>query len=672
MPNRPLQSIINHLRRTVTLEETGDLTDAQLLDNFVRRRDEAAFELLVWRHAAMVLGACQRLLHDWHEAEDAFQATFLVFARKAGSISKVESIGCWLHRVAVRIALRAKAHAAKRRHQALSSDDVPARAETDEVLWRDLRPVLEEEVNRLPEKYRRPFVLCYLEGNTNEQAAQQLGCPKGTILSRLLRGRERLRSRLARRGVVLSGSLLATLLISKASAATAPTVLVSATVKAAIPFAAGNAAASLVSTQAAALTEGVLKAMFMTKLKITAAVVFVVALAGAGAGLLSQPLLAEPRQAQAEREKPRGEVRQERGDQRSTASPEVRGVLKAVDPNKCTITIAVGDGRQEAVEKTFTVSKNAEVGVSTAGMSRRFAFREGKLADLAPGVHVSIALAADQKTAEAIMADGPMLRGVIKSVDGGKNSITITYVSRTGRRDEAPEQEEKTYTLAKNAEVAIDDGRGKAFSIKEAKLTDLPAGAIVSLKLAVDMQHAQAVVAEGGMAQGVVKAVDAGKKQIQLMTRGAGRGGEPEEVRTFDVSPGAEVLFDDGKSRRFSLKEGQLGDLPVGAIAVVKLAVDQQTAVSVRAEGPTASGAVKSVDPDKHVIVLVLRQARGDTPAEEKTYTVAKDARIVIDGREAKLAEVKVDENGPAIGLKLSLDQKVVQGIMVGNGAGRR
>src|SRR5262249_54555243 len=151
MPDRPLDNVIHHLRRVVRHDGGGELTDAQLLDNFVRRRDEAAFELLVWRHATLVLGTCRRLLHDRHEAEDAFQAAFLVLGRKAATISKRESVGSWLYKVACRIAQRARARSAKRACCPLPGD-LPARVGTDEVLWRDLRPVLDEEVARLPEK----------------------------------------------------------------------------------------------------------------------------------------------------------------------------------------------------------------------------------------------------------------------------------------------------------------------------------------------------------------------------------------------------------------------------------------------------------------------------------------------------------------------------------------
>ena len=286
MPDGQLRAVIGQLRRIVGSQGGASLTDAQLLDAFVKHNDETAFEVLVWRHGTMVFNLCKRILHDIHEAEDAFQATFLVFVRKAGSIGKAEAIGSWLYKVACRVAYRAAARSAKQpRHE--SPDNLPAPDAADDVLWRDLRPVLDEEINRLPERYRAPFVLCYLEGHTNEEAAELLGCPKGTILSRLSRGRDKLRSRLTRRGVVLSAAWLATQLSVSAASAAVPSALVGTTVQAAIPFLAGNTAAGLVSTSVATLTEGVLHAMFITKIKLVAAAVLTLAILGTGAGSIA-------------------------------------------------------------------------------------------------------------------------------------------------------------------------------------------------------------------------------------------------------------------------------------------------------------------------------------------------------------------------------------------------
>src|SRR5260370_1381741 len=208
-----LQAVLRHIRKLAGAQASGGVTDGQLLQRFVSERDEAAFELLVRRHERMVWGVCRRLLANSHDAEDAFQAAFVVLVRKASTVSKRESVGCWLHQVAYRVALRAGANRARiagREQRALDPEsaidphDLPT-----EVVWRELRQILDQELSRLPEKYRAPVVLCYLQGKSYEEAAQQLGCSKGTVSTRLTRAREVLRGRLSRRGLSLTTGLLA-------------------------------------------------------------------------------------------------------------------------------------------------------------------------------------------------------------------------------------------------------------------------------------------------------------------------------------------------------------------------------------------------------------------------------------------------------------------------------
>jgi RNA polymerase sigma factor (sigma-70 family) len=344
MANTPLPGVIRQVRRLVGGQSSSALTDSQLLEAFVLYRDEASFEVLVWRHATMVLRLCQRILRDVHEAEDAFQAAFLVFARKAGTIGKHESVASWLWKVAYRIALRLRARRAKGGNLETSLDELPARDCADEVLWRDLRGVLDEEIARLPEKYRAPFVLCHLEGQTNEEAAEQLGCPRGTILSRLSRGRERLRARLLRRGVALSVGWLA--VVSSQHCSAVPRALASSTIRAAIPFAAGKSAAGLVRASVAALTEGVLHTMFLAKLNIVTAALLAFVVLGSGFGWLMQQVLGErpgTDRTSADR-RDRGERRDDRrGEGRGRV--EEKGILTAG-----TVVAVSADGKTITVE----------------------------------------------------------------------------------------------------------------------------------------------------------------------------------------------------------------------------------------------------------------------------------------------------------------------------------
>src|SRR6266852_5131133 len=206
---RELRALLQHLRRIVG-PQAGGLADAHLLDRFVNGRDEAAFEVLVWRHGPMVLSVCRRVLRHEQDAEDAFQATFLTLVRKAHSIGKRQALASWLYKVAFRIALEAKTLAAKRKlretKNPLAPETEATQAET--AASGDLRAVLDQEVHRLPDKYRTPLILCYFEGKTYEEVARELGCPKGTVSIRLMRARELLRPRLERRGLALSVDML--------------------------------------------------------------------------------------------------------------------------------------------------------------------------------------------------------------------------------------------------------------------------------------------------------------------------------------------------------------------------------------------------------------------------------------------------------------------------------
>jgi RNA polymerase sigma factor (sigma-70 family) len=283
MASGPIHTLMNALRKSVRRSAVDDSSDAGLLERFALHRDEAAFEVLVQRFGPMVFGVCNRVLRDSHAAEDAFQATFLVLAKKARSVARRELIGNWLWGVAYRTATRAKADAARWHLREGQIRMPPASNPLEDVIWRDLRSVLDEEIARLPAKYRRPVLLCYLEGKTNEQAARQLCCPLGTVFTRLARARELLHARLTRRGLTLSATAFAAALAGEATAVIPPP-LVGSTVKAASLFAAGNtAAAGIVSARAATLAQGALKAMFISKLKIAAVLLLaVVTLAGAG------------------------------------------------------------------------------------------------------------------------------------------------------------------------------------------------------------------------------------------------------------------------------------------------------------------------------------------------------------------------------------------------------
>jgi RNA polymerase sigma factor (sigma-70 family) len=265
------------------VRDAAELTDGDLLRRFSHDRDETAFSTLMQRHGPLVLGVCRRLLQDPNDADDAFQATFLVLARKAGSVGQPARLANWLYGVALRVAKKARSASARRRGREEPLKDAPAAEPSRESDWNDLCQALDDEIQRLPEKFRLPIQCCYMEGKTREEAARQLGWSAGAVKGMLERGRDRLRSRLIRRGVTLSATSLAGLLAENALSATVPATLSDSTNKAALLFANGKAAGG----NAIELAEGVLKVMGIRKLRAALAVFLVLSLVGTGAGVLA-------------------------------------------------------------------------------------------------------------------------------------------------------------------------------------------------------------------------------------------------------------------------------------------------------------------------------------------------------------------------------------------------
>ncbi len=286
MAHGQLAPILHYLRRVTSPAASGDIPDSELLCRFARHRDETAFAALVRRHGPMVLAVCRRILRDGHTAEDAFQATFLVLARKAGSLAKPELLANWLYGVARRTAVKAKTEAAKRRHHERQAVRTPPSDPCDELEWHDLRAVLDEEVSRLPQRYRVPVVLCYLQGQTNAEAARRLGCSRGTVATLLARARDKLQRRLTQRGVGLSVGFGLAKLTPLDRGEAVPLALEQGTVNAATFVAAGQwQAAGAMAAPAVALAKGVSKGMLMEKLKIPAAILMMTAVVGTGAGV---------------------------------------------------------------------------------------------------------------------------------------------------------------------------------------------------------------------------------------------------------------------------------------------------------------------------------------------------------------------------------------------------
>jgi RNA polymerase sigma factor (sigma-70 family) len=533
-------TILRHLRQALLRHDVRDLTDGQLLDCFLLRHDEAAFEALLRRHGPMVLGVCRRVLGDTPDAEDAFQATFLVLVRKAASIVPRELVGHWLYGVAHRTALKARSVAARRRAKERQVAAMP-QPQPLEDSWDDLQPLLDRELARLPETYRVPIVLCDLEGKSRKEAARQLAVPEGTVSSRLARGRRLLAGRLTRHGVTLSAGALAALLAGRASAAV-PAPLFNVTLQA--------ATAGEVSVRVATLTEGVLKAMLATRLqRLTGAVLVAAVVLGLGTAALTRPARAD---------KPADAAQKPAVKDKEEAGPTIHGSVQAVDPGKHTLTVTTqrDPGKKGTVDRTFELPADVPVLLQPDFVKGE---KAGSLADVTPGTPVAVDLSADQKAVRAVHVQGRSLFGAVKAVDAAKNTLTVTV-------KEAGGVQEKPVTLLDGAKVWLDDGLVKN-GAKEGKLADLVEGTPVAVHLsAVEKEKAVAVRASGPSLFGSVKGVDTGANTITVTVKE--NGGLVD--KTFTLAKGAHV---DG---------GKLADLTEGKPVSVRLSVsDRQTAVAI-------------------------------------------------------------------------------------------
>jgi RNA polymerase sigma factor (sigma-70 family) len=292
MRRGPTQDVLRNLRTLYCCGVVAHLTDEQLLERFTALGDgtaEEAFAALLQRHGPMVYGVCLRVLGDTHEAEDAFQATFLVLARKARSVIRREKLASWLYGVAYRTAGESRSRAVRRRAREVRVSKSPLVDGFDNGFdHHELRAIIDEELAHLPARDRDPIVLCELEGLSRQEAARRLGVAEGTLSSRLARAKARLKGRLAHRGLAAPMAALSMSMLREATALQLPDALTASTTQAAMRVAAGISAAKVVSTSVASLTEGVLKAMLVAKLKGTFWALGTVAVVVSGTVVLAQ------------------------------------------------------------------------------------------------------------------------------------------------------------------------------------------------------------------------------------------------------------------------------------------------------------------------------------------------------------------------------------------------
>jgi len=429
MATSQMNGVIQCLR--MVLQDDAGRNDAKLLEDFISRHDASALTVLVRRHGPMIWGVCRRVLNNYHDAEDAFQATFLVLVRKAGSIASRELLANWLYGVAHQTALKARATAAKRSKRERQVIEMPEPAVIEHDPWRDLQPVLDEELSRLPDKYRGVIVLCDLESKTRKEAARQLGLPEGTVASRLARARVMLARRLKGRGVALSGGALAALLARQAAAGV-PCSVVDATIKAASLLAAGKAATGVISLKVAVLTEGAMKAMFLTKLKTAAVGLAVTALCAAG--LIFQTQIPERAHGQSGPEQSisdkNGAKRNEhKKPEKASDLDRLQGTWRVVsdstNPNDGDVENWTIEGRTVRVaiesKKTGTTKAYRRFRLDETATPKRIDFVEGNAGNL-------FALEAW----DTLFDDADLLREGIYSIDD--DALTIRVSRKKGHR----------------------------------------------------------------------------------------------------------------------------------------------------------------------------------------------------------------------------------------------
>ncbi len=493
-------------------------TDGQLLDHFLSHKDENAFAELVHRHGAMVLGVCRRVLEDAHAAEDCFQAVFLVLMRKADTIMPREMVGNWLYGVAYRTALEARKQAFRRKNLEKKKQAMPA-PEPRDALWQELQPLLDQELNRLPDKYRFVVVACDLEGRPRREVAAMLDVPEGTVASRLSRGRDLLAKRLRRHAFTVSPALLAILLARHAEAVVVPPHLIQA------------ATGGLADARAAALADSVVRGLSFARTKLVVAVTLIVAILCVGVAALLPVALAERHDLGKPASIP-GTVKREKPVMLRDC------IIQSIDWTNRVIRVVTLCDTGEAAP--IDVKIDEDVVVIIDGERRGFA-------ELQPGMSVSLDIHRQKGEIDRgirIESAGSWSPGFVSSING--ESITVRIVDKQ-------DQGEKTYRLDPKLWLFVDGKKAKAGEIKA--------------KMAVEIQS---LPKKNGMQ--IIKAV--GPKTVGELKK--------IDVKAGKLSIGAEShrLADEFSVVRDG-RHAKLTDVPIGSRVVVQFSAADGRVVSV-------------------------------------------------------------------------------------------
>jgi RNA polymerase sigma factor (sigma-70 family) len=439
------------IRRIFGGEAAAGLTDRQLLEAFTARRDGEAFAALVRRHGPMVLGVCRRLLADVNDVDDAFQATFLVLVQKAGALRRPDLLGNWLYGVACRVAVNARSHAARRRAHERQAAETQRPVPPDDHTLGELRHVLDQELERLPDRYRAPVVLCYLEGKTNDEAAGELGWSRGTLAGRLHRARGLLRARLGRRGYAPPEGAFPAILCRHLAAPAVPPALAASAVRVGLLVAAGEATPGASATTLG-LTAGVLRAMALTRVKTAAAALLGLALLATGLGLVSYRALASG-QATSPAPGPAPAAPGERGPESRPSFGEALAAARGIEPPAERVPVLVRvalaqarAGDRDGARKTLQLARDAADAVKDDRVT--MAFREiaeayARLGDLEAALRTAAGL--DQEVAreqvlflvasqQASAGDLPGARKVLAAMTTDQKDSALAAIARAQAR----------------------------------------------------------------------------------------------------------------------------------------------------------------------------------------------------------------------------------------------
>jgi len=651
-----VQQLVQSLRVKALGHDAATQTDRRLLEAFAQTGDESAFAEVVRRHGPLVLGVCRRILGNLQDAEDAFQATFLVLARKAGTLAWHDSVKNWLHGVACRIAMKSRSQSLKRKQKEKAAGTSQDEGQPLQA-WNELRGVLDEELAHLPDKYRLVLLLCYLEGKTRDEAAEQLGWTVGSVKGYLERGREMLKARLSKRGLALSLTLSAGLLSGVSAEAAIPATLTIATVQAAALFT--TSSATHVAAPAFTLAQGALNAMMIAKIKtmgfVTALLMLTVgALGGVYYGAAdatvsaANPVLADdadltPAQFLAfvqEREGKKDEGKK---------TDEILALIKELDLKVG--TVSVGFLRDGGGEETYSLgSKDLKV-VSTFGQAL-------KLSELAPGLRVWLTL--KDRDVTAMRVENPTVPAFISAVDVEKRTVELRA-----------ERMLRTMPVAADAKITVN---GNAV-----RFPQIPVEQRVFVTMTFDKKTIVAIqgnkitpvdpnrpkegrpkdgerpverpkVERANVLVGTIVEIDAVKNSLGVLT------GRPDELKIQAITIGKElkvkVMFEDR-----AIQELTFAQLTKPMQVTIQLGEDKTTVTGLTVAAPAVRGVVKTIDAAGKKITI-LNESR-----EEKTFDLDADAFVrANERREMKLADVMPRAS---VVLALTPDRQRVLGVSV-------